>query len=98
METITINSGHVSNALDSQIILLVKTLQIEQKCSFEDALETARDFLNKKIIELMVDKDKALVKTIALDTKKKYKENPNNADAKKFYSLCNYYGLYKDLD
>jgi len=98
LETITINSGHVSIALDSQIILLVKTLQIEQKCSFEDALETVRDFLNKKVIELMVDKDKTLIKNIAIESKKKYKDNPNNTDAKKYYSLCNYYGLYKHME
>ena len=98
METITINSGHVSQALDSQIILLVKTLQVEQKCSFEDALETVRDFLNKKVIELMVDKDKTIIKNLALETKTRFKNNPNNADAKKYYSLCNYYGLYKHME
>jgi hypothetical protein len=46
----------------------------------------------------MVDKDKTLIKNIAIESKKKYKDNPNNTDAKKYYSLCNYYGLYKHME
>lgn len=98
MDTITINSGHVANSLDSQIILLVKTIQIENKVPFDDALETGRDFLNQKVIQLMNEKDKELITKIANDIKTKYKNNPNNNDIKSMYSLCKYFGLYKHLE
>ena len=95
---ISINSGHISDAIDSQIVLLVKTIQIENNSKFDDALETARDFINKKIIELMIDSDKKNIKDISINIRKKLKETPNNKELESMYKLCKYFGLYKYLE
>jgi len=96
-ESISINSGHVANSLDGQIIQLVKVLQIEHSCEFEDALNTGREYLNKKVVELMTDDDKKNISEMATVFKQKYKENPDDDKAKASYILCKYFGLYKYL-
>jgi len=97
MKTTSINSGHVANALDGQIVQLVKVLQVENSCEFDDALTTGREYLNKKVVELMTDADKKNITEIAELFRKKYKENPNDEKAKASYILCKYFGLYKYL-
>jgi len=94
---ISINSGHVANAIDGQLIQLVKVLQVEHSCEFDDALTTGREYLNKKVVELMTDDDNKNISEIAEVYRKKYKENPNNELAKAGYILCKYFGLYKYL-
>lgn len=96
-ETITINSGHVADAIDSQLIMLVKTLQVENRASFEDALETGRNFLIKKHVELMNDADKNNIKSIAESIKQRFKDNPNDQASKDAYNICKYFGLYNYL-
>jgi len=96
-QTITINSKQVADSLDSQIIMLVKTLQIEQSASFEDALETARQYLNKKHFELMNDDDKSKLKKISNKIKNEFKNDPDNDDSRAIYQVFNYMGLYQNL-
>ena len=98
LESITINSGHVADAVDSQIVMLVKTLQIEHSSTFEEALDTGRDYLNKKVVELMQSSDKENIKKIIIDIKNKFKENPKNKDLESMYKLCKFFGLYKYLE
>jgi len=97
-ETITINSMHVAQAVDSQIIMLIKTIQVENKSTIEDAFETGRDYLNKKVIELMHMDDKKNILEISNNIKNKFKDNPKNKEFEKMYQLCNYFGLYKYLE
>jgi len=97
MMTTSINSGHVANALDGQIVQLVKVLQVENSCDFDDALTTGREYLNKKVVELMSDDDKKNLSEMAVVFRKKYKANPNDEQAKASYIMCKYFGLYKYL-
>jgi len=97
MDNITINSGHVANAIDSQLIQLVRVLQIENECNFDDALTTGRDFLNKKVIELMHEEDIDKIKEIAIEFRDTFKKDSKNELAKSGYTLCKYFGIYKYL-
>ena len=96
--TITINSGHVADALDSQIVMLAKTIQVEHPDEgFDAALTTTREYLNKKVVELIHEDEKEHIYKIAADFKQRYKDNPNDEVAKSGYILCKYMGLYKYL-
>ena len=53
---LSINSKVVSNHIKAQIVQLVQVVQMENKCSIEDAKETVRDFLIKQHNELMDSK------------------------------------------
>ena len=97
MTTITLNSKHVAESLESQIILLVKTIQVESNTSFEDALETGRDYLCKKHTELMDEENKQNIIKVANNIKEKYIKNPEDDSLKEMYLLCKYFGLYKYL-
>jgi len=92
-QSITINSGLVTNGVDGQLIQLVKILQIENQCSFEDALETGRQFVCKKQIEFMTDSDIKNVKNIVAITKQKLKDSPNNEYLNSIYKLLKYMKL-----
>jgi len=92
--TITINSKHVAESIDSQIILLVKTLQIEQAASLEDALETTRVYVNKKSQELMNEDDKNNIIEIAANIKAKFKKSPNDISIREIYRILNYFGIF----
>ena len=96
-KTFTINSGHVADALDSQIVMLAKTLQVENPdAPFDDALQTTRTHLNKKVIELMPEEDIENITEIANVFKKRFKENPDNEHYKMGYVICRYFGLYRE--
>ena len=96
-QTISINSKLVADGIDSQLIQLVKILQVERSCSFEDALTTARDHLNKKVIELMLEDDVKIMKDIVSKTRTKLKKDPENEDNKNTYAICKYFGLIQHL-
>lgn len=93
-QTLNINSGHVAKAIDSQLIQLVKVLQVENSAEFEDALNTARQYLNGKVVELMLEEDKANVISVAKNVYEQYKNNPKDDTLKEMYSLCKFFGLY----
>lgn len=57
-ESVSITSGHITRQIESALIQLCNVLQIEHRCSFEDAVNTCRVFLIKKHIELLEDSDK----------------------------------------
>jgi hypothetical protein len=96
--TITINSKQVADSLDSQIIMLVKTIQIESETTFENALETVRDYITKKHIELMTDGDTENIKRIANTIKENFKNNPDDKTANDAYRLSKYFGIYKYIN
>ena len=56
--SVNINSKHIIQHIESTFIQLCQVLQIENKCSFDDAVNTCRVFLIKKHLELMEDSDK----------------------------------------
>jgi len=92
-QSIIINSGHVVNGIDGQLIQLVKVLQIENSCSFEDALETGRLFVCEKQIEFMTESDRDNVNNIIAKTKDILKSKPNDEYTKSIYKLLKYLKL-----
>ena len=95
MKTININSGHVANAIDGQLVQLVKVIQVENSCEFDDALETAREFICKKHVELMDDKSKTNISEICKSIKDKVRANPSDETARQAYNALKYMGFYK---
>lgn len=85
--TITINSKMVADAVDSQIILLIKTIQTEQQVPIDDAIETVRQYLNKKNIELLDKNNKDNIIAFVKNIKDKLKKTPNDKSIQDMYSL-----------
>ncbi len=98
MNHISINSGHVANAIDGQLIQLVKVIQVENSCKFEDALETGREFVCKKHVEFMDEKSKKNIHEIAQSIKTKIQADPTDETARQAYNVLKYMGFYKLLD
>jgi len=92
-KSVSINSGHVIQYLEGALIQLCNVLQVEHRCSFEDAVNTCRAFLIKKHNELLEDADKEKLKLLAHNLTHKITINKATQEEKDALSVLKLIGV-----
>ncbi len=93
MNQITINSKHVTDSIESQIIQLYNVVKIEHSCDHDAAREHIRRYLSKKHNECMSPDATKMVADLKTKVMTKIKKKHATEDDRLIYKLLTYLGL-----
>jgi len=93
MNQVTINSKHVTDSIESQIIQLYKVVKLEHSYKHDDAREHIRRYLADKHKECMSDEAKKMINDMKTRVMDKIKKKHATEDDRVIYKLLTYLGL-----
>lgn len=93
MKQVSINSTHVTNSIEAQLIHLYKVIKVEHACDHDSAREHVRRFLAKQHKECMSKEAKEMIINIKITVTNKIKCKTATEEDRIVYKLLSYLEL-----
>ncbi len=89
----SIDSKHVANHIEGQIVSLARIIQVEKGCSVEDSIEYVRRFLLSKHREVMTDDQIKRIEDVRIGLESKLKAGTLSVNERETYKILREIGL-----